>query len=698
MENMGKSDLQLALDQSVEIVKSKIDNKLLNEFSKEELLYGLKTMVTSRELDLKILTLLKQGKAGFLISGAGHEATQIAFAEVLESGSDWAYPYYRDMAFILALGVTPKEIMLEMLGKADDPANGGRQMPNHWGSKRLNIPSQSSPTGTQFLQAVGTALAYQKSGESKVVYVSSGEGTTSQGEFPEALNWASRAKAPVIFVIQNNKWAISVPVQDQSGGKNASIGEMVKGYHNLLILDVDGTDYLTMKKTAQKAYDHAKSGKGPVLIEAHTVRLFSHSSSDDQKKYRPKESLLADLKNDPIDKLVNLLLEEKYITDEEFKIMRTEAHNAADEVAEWALAQEDPKADTAGRYVLDESGLIDELDYEKSEPAGDKVVMVDAINHALHEELERNDKIFVFGEDIADGKGGVFTATKGLSTKFGVDRVFNSPLAEASIEGVAIGMALSGAKPCVEIQFGDYIFPAFMQMRNELATYRYRSNNAWPAPVVTRVPVGGFIGGGLYHSQTIEGFYAHIPGILIAYPSNAADAKGLLKTALRLNDPVLFLEHKALYRQSYASSPEPDENYLLPFGKANIVREGNDLTVVTYGAMVHESNFAANKLTDEGYSIEIVDIRTINPLDEETIYKSIKKTGKVAIVHEDTLTAGFGAEIAARISEKSFEYLDGPIKRIAALDAFVPFHQNLERAVLPTRDKIYKELKELLAY
>jgi len=677
---------------------NKLNEKLFKNYTKEELLKGLRTMVISRELDYKVLTLLKQGKAGFLISGAGHEATQVALGEVLESGADWAYPYYRDMAFILSLGITPKEIMLEMLGKADDPANGGRQMPNHWGSKRLNIPSQSSPTGTQFLQAVGSALAYKKQGENKVVYVSAGEGTTSQGEFHEALNWASRAKAPVIFTIQNNKWAISVPVQDQSSGKNASIAEMVKGYNNLFILAVDGTDYLTMKQAAKQAYEHVKAGKGPVLIEAHTVRLFSHSSSDDQKKYRPKESLEEDLKNDPIKKLSNLLINKKYLTQVEFDEMTDDAHKEIDEVAEWALEQPDPKPETASRFVLDESGLKDKLEYELSEPSGKKIVMVDAINHALHEELERNDKIFVFGEDIADGKGGVFTATKGLSSKFGIDRVFNSPLAEASIEGVAIGMALTGAKPCVEIQFGDYIFPSFMQMRNELATYRYRSNNAWSAPVVTRVPVGGFIGGGLYHSQTIEGFYAHIPGILIAYPSNAADAKGLLKTALRLNDPVLFLEHKALYRQTYASSPEPDENYLLPFGKAKIVKEGNDLTVVTYGAMVHESNFAAKKLEEEGFSIEIVDIRTINPLDEETIYKSIKKTGKVAVVHEDTLTAGFGAEIAARISDNSFEYLDGPIKRIAALDAFIPFQQNIERTVLPTRDRIYTELKELLAY
>jgi 2-oxoisovalerate dehydrogenase E1 component len=668
------------------------------EFSNEELLEALRLMTLSRTLDIKYSTLIKQGKVGFLIAGAGHEATQVAFGLTLKSKRDWAYPYYRDQALLLALGVTPRDITLEMLGKANDPMGGGRQMPNHWSMKEFNIPSQSSPTGTQFLQAVGTALAFKKRGEKKVVYVSSGEGTTSQGEFHEAINWASREKAPVIFVIQNNKWAISVPVENQTAGKNASVTEMMKGYENLLRLNVDGTDYEEMKITAENAYEYALSGEGPVLVEAHVVRLFSHSSSDDQKKYRPKDSLEEDLRRDPIEKLANKLIERGALKQEEFEAMKTEYKKLADDVAESVLKEPDPKPETATRYVFDESGLIDSLDYEKTKPTGNKVVMVDAINHALHEELERNEKIYVFGEDVADGKGGVFTATKGLSTKFGNERVFNSPLAEASIEGVAIGMALAGLKPCVEIQFGDYIWPAFMQMRDELATMRYRSNNAWTAPVVTRVPVGGFIGGGLFHSQTIEAFFAHIPGIYIAYPSNAADAKGLLKTALRLDDPVLFLEHKALYRQSYASSPEPDADYLLPFGKANVVRSGTDLTVVTYGAMVHESNFAAKKLEAEGFSVEIIDIRTIIPLDMKTILASVSRTNKVAVVHEDMLTGGFGAEIAARVADEAFELLDGPVKRIAASDAHIPYHSNLERAVLPTRERIYEELKKLLAY
>jgi len=663
-----------------------------------DLIKTLKLMILSRTFDYKILTLIKQGKANFLISGAGHEAVQIAFGEILKPRVDWAFPYYRDLAFILRLGISPKDAMLEMLGKADDPANGGRQMPNHWGSREFNIPSQSSPTGTQFLQAVGVALSFKKLKEKKVVYVSAGDGTTSQGEFHEAVNWASREKLPVIFLIQNNKWAISVPIEEQTAGKNASVAEMMKGYENLLRIKVDGTDYLKSRIAATEAYNYALNGKGPVLVEAEVVRLLSHSSSDDQKKYRSAEDIEKDMEKDPIKKLSALLLEKGVIRKEEIDLIETDAKREIDEIAEWALAQEDPSSETAVKFVLDESGLKDNLPYEISNKKGNRVVMVDAINHALHEEMERNESIFVFGEDIADNKGGVFTATKGLANKFGINRVFNSPLAEASIEGVAIGMALAGLKPCVEIQFGDYIWPAFMQMRNELATYRYRSNNAWFAPVVTRVAIGGFIHGGLYHSQNIEGFFSHIPGILIAYPSSAADAKGLLKTALRLNDPVLFLEHKALYRQSYAATDEPDENYLLPFGKAKVFREGTDLTVITYGLMVWESNFAANKLAEEGYSVEIIDIRTINPLDEETIVNSVKKTGKAIVVHEDTLTAGFGAEISARIANVAFEYLDAPIKRVAAKDAFIPFNNKLEKFILPTRDSIYNDLKNLLLY
>jgi 2-oxoisovalerate dehydrogenase E1 component len=664
----------------------------------DEMINALRLMNLSRTMDNKVMNLLKQGKAFFHIAGAGHEATQVAFGLAMKKGIDWAFPYYRDMCFMLALGLKPEEIFPGFLGKANDPMTGGRQMPCHWTSKEFNVPTQSSPTGTQFLQAVGAALALKKKGINGVVYASSGEGTTSQGEFHEAVNWASREKLPVVFVIQNNKWAISVPVQNQTAGKNSSVCEMMKGFENLLRLEVDGTDFLQANVAAQSAFKHARQGKGPALVEAHVVRLLSHSSSDDQKKYRPDESLKADLMKDPIQIFSNILIKKEILTEQAHDELKKEINKQVNEAADWTLKQSDPLPETALRFVLDESGIRDTLEYEKITNPGKQIVLVDAVNHALHEEMEHNDKIFLFGEDIADGKGGVFTATKGLSTTFGNERVFNSPLAEASIAGVAIGMALSGLKPCVEIQFGDYIWPAFMQFRDEMVMYRYRSNNLFNSPVVTRVAVGGYIHGGLYHSQNIEGFFSHMPGLLIAYPSNAADAKGLLKTSLRLNDPVLFLEHKGLYRQSYASSPEPDSGYLVPFGKAKIFKEGKDVSIITYGAMVHESNFAARKLEEDGYSVEIIDIRTIAPLDVETIYKSVKKTGKAIVIHEDTLTAGFGAEIASLISENCFESLDGPVKRIGAADAPIPYHPNLENTVLPTRDKIYKSVMDLLKY
>lgn len=674
---------------------SKKSNNVINPEIKTE---ALRLMLLTRKTDTKISNLLKQGKSYFHMSAAGHEAIQVAIGMHIKAGHDWAYPYYRDLAFMLSLGIKLDDVFLHMLAKASDPMTGARQMPNHWGSKELNIPTQSSPTGTQFLQAVGTSLATRKKGMDAVTYVSSGDGTTSEGEFYEAVNWASREKLPVIFVIENNKLAISVPIEIQNGGKNGSISQLMSGFENLLRIEVDGTDFNESYKAADQALKYARAGNGPVLIEAHVVRLASHSSSDDQRKYRTKEEIKSDLEKDPIDKLIQELINDGSVNNAALTKIEKKIDKQIESSAEFALKQEGPNAKSAMRFVLDESGKRDRLDYEKSKPAGNPIVLVDAVNHALHEEMERNDKIYLFGEDVADRKGGVFTSTKGLSTKFGDERVFNSPLAEASIAGVAIGMALVGLKPCVEIQFGDYIWPAFMQMRDELVTYRYRSNNQFSAPVVFRVAVGGYIHGGLYHSQNIEGFFSHMPGLLIAYPSTAADAKGLLKTSLRLNDPVLFLEHKGLYRQSYASSPEPDENYILPFGKANVVIKGDDLTVVTYGAMVHESTFAIRKLKEEGHSIELIDIRTMVPLDEETIYKSVRKTGKAIVIHEDTLTAGFGAEISARISDACFENLDGPVKRVAAKDAFVPYHPNLEKAILPNRDMIYKALSELLSY
>lgn len=664
--------------------------------TKEELISVLRYMMLSRAIDEKILRMLKQGKVFFHIGCAGHEAIQVAMARALKPGYDWAFPYYRGLAFSLALGIKPEEVFLHSLGKADDPFTGGRQMPGHYGSKSLNIPTQSSPTGSQYLQAVGCALASVKLGRDEVTVVSSGEGATSEGEFHEAVNWASREKLPVIFLIENNRWAISVPAENQVGAEGASVYEMTKGYKNLLRLKVDGTNFLESNVAAVSAVKYARSGQGPVLIEADVVRLLPHSSSDDHRKYRSPEELELDRQKDPIIRFKNLLIDKGVLTELAFKELEKEVHDRVEEAAAWAETAPDPKPETALLHVFSDSINSKEIIYEKNEKPGKPIVMVDAINHALKEEMERHPNMYIFGEDVADDKGGVFTATKGLSTRFGKERVFNSPLAEASIVGVAIGMALRGLKPVVEIQFADYIWPAMQQIRDELATIRYRSNGVWSAPVVIRTACGGFIHGGLYHSQNIEGFFAHCPGLYIVYPSNAADAKGLLKTAIHLDDPVLFLEHKGLYRQTYAMSPEPDVDYMIPFGKASIKQEGSDLTIVTWGMMVHESIKAANELKD--YSIEIIDIRTIIPLDKETIFESVKKTGKVLIVHEDTLTAGFGAEIAALISDNCFQYLDGPVKRLAAHDTHIPYHPNLENFVLPNKEKIKIAIKELIEF
>ncbi len=665
---------------------------------KAQALSYYRAMLLARKIDTKTMNLLKQGRTYFHIAGAGHEAIQVAMASQFDPLVDWLFPYYRDLAFTLSVGMSTEEFFLQCFAKANDPASGGRQLPCHWGSSRLNIPAQSSPTGTQFLQAVGTALASVKKGIKNVTYVSSGEGTTSQGEFYEALNWASREKLPVIFVIQNNGYAISVPVWQQNAADSGSISDLFHSYQNLKIIKVDGTNLIESIAAAKEAKEYSISGNGPVLIEAKVVRLQSHSSSDDQKKYRDSEELTEELNRCPIKMFEKYLLDNNLADENTLRQIDEELSKEIDEASSKALKSPEPDPATALQYVYDESLNSELLEYEKNVPSGKSIVMVDAINHCLAEELDANKDIYIFGEDIEDDKGGVFTATKGLSTKFGRERVFNSPLAEASIVGVATGMALAGLKPVVEIQFGDYIWPAFMQYRDEVSSFRYRSNNRWPVPFVTRVAVGGTIHGGLYHSQNIEAFFAHIPGILIAYPSNANDAKGLLKTAMRLNDPVLFLEHKGLYRQGYAMGAEPDSEYLIPFGRAKVVKEGADVTVISYGLSLWDSMFAARKLEEEGLSVEVIDLRTIVPLDEETIYNSVKKTNKAIVIHEDTLTLGFGAEISARIAENCFQYLDAPVRRVAAKDGHIPYSPTLENDILPSRDLIYKKIKELILY
>tara|TARA_B000000557_G_scaffold238264_1_gene215640 strand:- start:20092 stop:22092 length:2001 start_codon:yes stop_codon:yes gene_type:complete len=661
-------------------------------FSKKELKKVYSLIYSSRKLDEKQLVLLKQGKGFFHIGASGHEAVQVAAGLNIKTGSDFSYPYYREQAYCLTLGMTVEELFLAFLAKKNDPSSAGRQMPMHYGHSELNIVSQSSPTGTQYLQAVGTAFAMQRYQNGNVVYVSSGDGTTSQGDFHEALNWASREKAPVIFHIENNHYAISVPLHEQVA--NGQLYDITSGYDNLGRYNINGTDFFESHLAFKKAVDRARRGKGPSVIVSDVVRLLPHSSSDDHRKYRNDKDLNNDKNKDPISIFEKICINNNILTKKDINNIQNKIKSEIDTAALWAQSQDVPDSNTANKFLF---SLSDNLSYGKKEIIDNqqKIVMVDSINHALDEELSNNEKMLIYGQDIADGKGGVFTATKGLSSKYGNDRVFNAPLAESSIVGTAIGLAICGYKPVVEIQFGDYIWTAMMQIRNELATMRYRSNNNWKCPVVIRVPVGGYIHGGLCHSQSIEGYFAHLPGIKIAYPSNAADAKGLLKSACRMNDPVLFLEHKGLYRQGYASSYEPDNNYLLEFGKAKIVKEGNQLTIISWGAIVEKAIQAVNELNVDA---EIIDIRTINPLDLKSILNSVKKTNRVIIAHEDNLTNGFGGEIASKIVENAFEFLDAPIKRVASKDYPVPYADELEKEILVQTSWIEKAIEEILEY
>jgi len=644
-------------------------------------------MYKSRKLDEKQLILLKQGKGFFHIGASGHEAVQLAASKCFKTEKDYSYPYYRNQAYCLGLGMTSREILLSFLAKDSDPNSGGRQMPQHFGHKKLNIVSQSSPTGTQYLQATGAAFALDKNNENGIVYVSSGEGTTSQGDFHEALNWSSRVKAPVIFHIENNGYAISVPIDEQTSG--GSVYKISSGYENLHRIKIDGTDYFESLIAFNSACDRARKGLGPTLIESMVVRLLPHSSSDDHRKYRLEKDINSDKKNDPLEKFKHVCIKNNILSKNDFLKLEKSISDEIDEDALWAEKQNDPE-DSALNLFVEEKKFDSDIVLKEND-----VVLVDAINHAMDEELEFNDKMLVFGQDVAGGKGGVFTATKGLTDKFGEDRVFNSPLAESSIIGTAIGLATLGYKPVVEIQFGDYIWTSMMQIRNELATMNYRSNGDWQCPVVVRVPVGGYIHGSLCHSQSIDGYFTHLPGIMIAYPSNAADAKGLLKAACRMNNPVLFFEHKGLYRQGYASSKEPDKDYFLNFGKGKIVQNGSSLTIVTWGALVQKSIDASRQ---SGESVEIIDLRTLYPLDLDLIIESLKKTNRLIVVHEDNLTGGYGGEIVSLINENAFELLDAPIKRVASKDLPVAYSSVLEDQILVQTEWIVKMIKEIIKY
>ncbi len=730
--------------------------KTYEGLSRQQLIDLYRVMYTSRRLDDREIMLKRQQKIFFQISGAGHEAVTAAAGFAMKPGYDWFFPYYRDRALCLALGTTPDEMLLQAVGAADDPSSGGRQMPSHWGYKRLNVVTQSSCTGTQILHAVGCAEAsryfmmhpnagQKASGDyrefkdvqfhgDEVTYVSLGDGTTSEGEFWESMNAAANLRLPVVFLIEDNGYAISVPVEVQTAGGN--ISRLVSGFPNFHFEEIDGTDPVVSYGALSRAVAHCRAGVGPSFVHAHVIRPYSHSLSDDEKLYRPDIERERDAARDPISRMQLFLIRDGILDEKGINKLEKEVDDGLQAAVDRVLAAPLPQPETIKQFLYSPNidptstafdtqvavsnnsastggGARSSTDQAAQDKKAAPKTMADLINATLRDEMKRDERVVIFGEDVADcsreeylrqkmvkGKGGVFKLTSGLQCDFGSDRVFNSPIAEASIAGRAVGMAVRGLKPVAEIQFFDYIWPAMMQLRNELPVMRWRSNGDFSAPCVIRVAIGGYLtGGAIYHSQCGESIFTHTPGMRVIFPSNALDAAGLLRTAIRCDDPVLFLEHKRLYRESYGRAAYPGPDYMIPFGKAKVVNPGTDLTVITYGAVVPRALQAVQKLDREaGLKIELIDLRSLNPYDWETIAASVQKTNRVIVAYEDTLSWGYGAEIAARIADELFENLDAPVKRVAAKDTFVAYQPVLESAILPQVQDLYLAMKELAEY
>ncbi|MGH9691212.1 MAG: alpha-ketoacid dehydrogenase subunit alpha/beta [Candidatus Acidiferrales bacterium] len=714
----------------VKLKTDRFDAAKYRGLGRDTLIRIYRAMFLSRQLDDREIQLKRQNKIFFQVSGAGHEAVLVAAGLVLKSGYDWFFPYYRDRALALMLGETPYEMLLQGVGAKDDPASGGRQMPSHWGNPRFNMVTGSSPTGSRWLHAVGAAeasLYYEEFPKAldqarkaplgasvrfyrdDVAYVSGGDGATSEGEFFEALNAASLGRLPVLFLVEDNGYAISVPVDVQTAGGN--ISNLVANFPHFHIEECDGTEPLESYEALSRAVAHCRARKGPALVHAHVIRPYSHSLSDDEKLYKTTEERQEEARRDPLPKFALFLVREGILEESELVTLETEVVREITEATDRALESEPPARDSI--YLDVYSPDVDPTSQKFESEAqlnGHPKTMVEIVSVTLMDEMDRDERVIVFGEDVADcsreeslasvkGKGGVFKATSGLQRRYGSKRVFNSPLAEAGIVGRAIGMSIRGLKPVAEIQFFDYIWPAMMQIRSEMATQRWRSAGHFKCPAVIRVPIGGYLSGGsIYHSQCGEVVFTHIPGLRVVMPSTALDVCGMLRTAIRSDDPVLFLEHKHLYRQPYNRTPYPGADFTIPFGKAKVVREGTDVSVITYGAVVHRAELAAAVLERDGISAEILDLRSLSPYDWESIATSVCKTNRVIVAYEDTRSWGYGAEIAARIGDELFGELDAPVRRVAATDTFCAYQPTLEDEILPQKEDIVRAIHDIIAF
>ncbi|MGD0956506.1 MAG: dehydrogenase E1 component subunit alpha/beta [Candidatus Acidiferrales bacterium] len=722
------------MSSQVKAKTARFDPSKYHGLDRDTLVRIYRTMFLSRKLDDREIQLKRQNKTFFQISGAGHEAVLVAAGLLLKPGYDWFFPYYRDRALMLALGVTPYDMLLQAVGAKDDPSSGGRQMPSHWGNRRLNIVPVASATGMQWLHAVGAmeaALYYDQFpkaldqarkaplGDSvshhrdEIGYVSGGDGSTSEGEFYEALNAASLRRAPALFLVEDNGYAISVPVEVQTAG--GSISKLVSNFPRMHIEECDGTDPLESYAALGRAVAHCRARRGPALVHAHVTRPYSHSLSDDEKLYKTAEDRDAEARRDPVPKFGLFLVREGILDEHDMETLEANVEREVLEATDRALAAESPAADSIRACIyspdVDPTGKQFEAAPKfNGHPHGGTKTMVEMISATLADEMARDERIVIFGEDVADcsreenlasvkGKGGVFKATVGLQRRYGLARVFDTPIAEAAIVGRAVGMAIRGLKPVAEIQFFDYIWPAMMQLRDELPLVRWRSMGHFKCSAVVRVAIGGYLtGGGIYHSQSGEVTFTHIPGLRVVMPSTALDLCGLLRTAIRADDPVLFLEHKHLYRQPYNRSAYPGADFTIPFGKARVVREGTDVSIITYGAVVHRAEVAAAELAREGVSVEIIDLRSLNPYDWESIAVSVLKTNRAIVAYEDWRSWGYGAEIAARIADELFDALDAPVRRVAAEDTFCAYNPKLEDAILPQSHDIVRAVRELAAY